>query len=985
MKKIRLIFALLLVFAFSVSAGIVSALAADSDSAHVIRMELDLQNTVKWEKGEGDEGDVPVAGEADRIFYIASPFGDSFSSQGVKLREGDRIRYSFYTPTPLEGMGGLEMQIYGIDSAGKGVWRNISAMFGDEKIVDENGMSAFLMDDITTYLGNGWYERSFEFPAQIYDKYTEITLWHLWLAGAVKTDEAKALKDEGKNLVMYYKNFEIVNATGNVQSIYNESSGGAPFSNWEGFTFGNENLNIPNDEEHGGERFPAYGDTAFYFVAGGDLYLEEVSDPDPITIELNQSRIFLSIGNSYTLDDLLSYVKTDGVTVSGIAAPDGTDCMPEEGESFTPQAEGTYTITFRKTAGEGASAQTVVYNCPASAYPADKPVILEDELPAGDDGVTGEKYYLPEVLAYVGGERTRETEITVQRADGTAMTVESDENGKYFVPTLRTETDYTITYTAAGDYDKTGENTWEKSVTVHVIDNDIPTVDFSAWQKNIEIGSTFRLPEIIVNDISDGTLELTYDNKTNGKLSADFKVFDSRGAEVAVSDSGTIRPTLSGSYTLWVTATDSHGNTREYEYVFTVDAIENAVYSAYMHVSEDSRAEGQRKFFMATTHSTYSDYVTIQAGDKLVFDVYTETPMPGIGSFSGQIHEGGNSWPFFHDFYGTGADALKDSNGESMEPTADISHRLQDGNGNPVWYHREVELGENMIGKNIAHFSPIIDTTSACGEEIEVLYRNVYILRRGGTKVPVLPGDSPIDPVVWNKDGADSADLSATLDPTPVLLTQFITADPQLGHDIHIGKDIVYDYMNSATVPVLSLKITDSSGTEYPVTETKTGYVFNTGKEGTYTVSVEVLHGSRIYTFEHVFTLADDEFPVITLGEYSETVAAGSDFRLPEVTLSDNITPADEMSYTVVAYRNGQPVNIEDNTIKNVEAGQYMLVYTCSDVAGNETVLSVSINVEEGGGCGSAISAGSIILAVMAVAAAALIVLKAKRRYTDEK
>ena len=83
MKKIRLIFALLLVFAFSVSAGIVSALAADSDSAHVIRMELDLQNTVKWEKGEGDEGDVPVAGEADRIFYIASPFGDSFSSQGV--------------------------------------------------------------------------------------------------------------------------------------------------------------------------------------------------------------------------------------------------------------------------------------------------------------------------------------------------------------------------------------------------------------------------------------------------------------------------------------------------------------------------------------------------------------------------------------------------------------------------------------------------------------------------------------------------------------------------------------------------------------------------------------------------------------------------------------------------------------------------------------------------------------------------------------
>ena len=952
MKKRQGIIALLLICIVALGMSVTSVFGAET-SAHIIRMELDLQNTVRWENAEGETD--PVATGTDKIFYIASPFGDNFSSQGVKLEQGDRIQYCFYTPTPLAGMGGLEMQIYGIDKAGKGVWRNVSGWIGEEQIKDENGMSAFLQDDITQYLGNGWYQRSFEFPTQMYEKYTDIVLWHVWLAGAVDTQQAKAMKDEGRNLVMYYKNFAIVDQDGKVQNIYNEESGGASFSNWEGFTFGNESLNIPNEDPNGGTRFPAYGDTTYYFVAGAQMHLEEVSDPNPLSIQMKQETILLSVSREYTKDELLSYVQTDGVTLEQITDPDGENCTPADGEKFVPQTEGKYVLTFQKVSGE----EKVVYNCSVNVYPADKPIILEENLPAETSGVAGEKYYIADVFAYVDGVCDRATKASVERADGTPMEVESDENGTYFIPTVRMATSYTITYTAEGEYAQSGEKTWEKSIVIEVVDMDIPTVDFSTWQKTIEIGMTFQVPGLKVSDPSDGELILSKASDSNGGLTASLKILDSLGREIEISEEGTIRPIISGTYTIQVVCTDSHDNTREYEDYFTVDAIEDAVYSAYMKVSQDSRAQGQRKYFMATTHSTFSDYVTVQQGDKLIFDVYCETPMAGIGSFSGQIYAGGNSWPFIHEFYGTGETALKDSNGESMEPSADISDRLTDTMGNPVWYHREVELSEELVGKNIAHFSPIIDTTDACGEEIEVLYRNVYLLRRGGTKVPILPAETPLDPVVWYKDGADFAALSATLDPTPVLLTQFITAEPKLGYDINIGKDMVFDYVESKVIPLESVKVVDAAGKEYPLSETATGYVFNTLREGTYTLVFRIVKDGKAYTLEHSFTLEDNEDPVITPKEYSETVKAGSDLKVPEVTLSDDITSADELQLAVQVFLDGQEIELPaDQTLKNVQPGRYMFVYTCTDAVGNEATLTINIEAtEDGGGCDSALTA----------------------------
>ena len=71
-----------------------------ADSPNAIRLEVNIAGIDKEE----------AAGK-DRLFYGASPFGTGINGLNLQLKPGSKIAYDFYTPTPLAGMGGFEVQL----------------------------------------------------------------------------------------------------------------------------------------------------------------------------------------------------------------------------------------------------------------------------------------------------------------------------------------------------------------------------------------------------------------------------------------------------------------------------------------------------------------------------------------------------------------------------------------------------------------------------------------------------------------------------------------------------------------------------------------------------------------------------------------------------------------------------------------------------------------------------------------------------------
>lgn len=921
MKRKTIIFILTIIFMFSLGLGVVSGFAENAQATNIIKAELNLQDeNIDW----------TTANQKDKIFYVASPFSSTLSSQKLNLRKGDRIKYCFYTPTPYAGMGGLEIQIYAKDALGKDHWINVSSLFKKEGICDENGMSAFLVDDTVAMLGNGWYERSFAFPDEIF-QYQSVQIAHIFIAGAVNRAELATLKESNSSLVMYYKNLEIVSEN-TTTNIFNEYTGGAYFESWLSFNF-DDNSVTANE----------YKGATYYFAIADKMSLSLTSDPNPISIKLNQPEVFFNVGTEYSL---LDFIASQGVTVESVKYENGENCQIS-GDVFIPLEEGVYTVTYIAQDGD----RKISFPCDIIAYAADTPVILNADMPEGKDGVAGQKYYLPTVYAYYQGEKNYATEISVV-CDKTSIEVSSDGNGTYFIPIEKLSATYTVTYKAKD---------FTKSVDIKIIDYDYPVADFSAWIKNIEIGSEYVLPEISITDPSDGVIE-----------DFEIEVYNSREEKIEITD-GKIYPTVSGAYTVKVTCTDSDGNEKQYEHVFAVDEIADAVYSVKLKIGENDRASGKIKRFMATTQRIYTELIPIENGDKLVFDVYTETPMAGIGSFSGQLFEGGTSWPFIHTYYRSSD--IKDTNGYSMVPTTDISEMLTDNNGDPVWYHREVPLTGELVGKYIAHFSPIIETSLACGEEITVLYRNVYLLRRGGTKIPILPGTRPLDVGVWETTGIQSAYFNATLDPTPVLLTQFLPDKAETGENVYIGKEVVFDYHKNKAISY-DLKVLDANNNEIDVSVSKVEPYFNSKKSGVYTLRFTFLSDGKGYTLEHKVTLKDTIPPVITLGEYKSEVKKGSNFSIPTATISDAVTEQSQLAITVKVFLDSREVTVVDNVIQNASVGRYMIVYTCRDTDGNESVERIYIEAVEKSGCQSAITFNHLTFALAITFVAVITVLK---------
>lgn len=123
-----------------------------------------------------------------------------------------------------------------------------------------------------------------------------------------------------------------------------------------------------------------------------------------------------------------------------------------------------------------------------------------------------------------------------------------------------------------------------------------------------------------------------------------------------------------------------------------------------------------------------------QPGDKLVYEVFSPTPVAGLGLVDGQFQ---TTWKDLSTHF-IERD-LKDTAGDSMKPETNLASKISNG-----WHRREFVLDEiltnpNLTGPFLCHFVLGIKITAPVNySAVVVYYRNIHIERANGSKVYIL-------------------------------------------------------------------------------------------------------------------------------------------------------------------------------------------------------------------------------------------------------
>lgn len=853
-----------------------------------------------------------------RLFSLFAPFNSKgYGYTTFAISDGAVLSYEFYSSEPLSGVGGVELQIKYNNKKGATIYGYLSNKLDGSGVKDDKGYGVSFFEDLTEDLGNGWYKREIKINyADIASDITALYLEHFFVAFCPTVEEINGLKENGRESVeLCYKNIKFTSISGKTTTVFDGTEKCMIMPEfWHDFKFEPHSIGYGDK----GIGLDIFDPLTNYDASEDDTFsvnmsVKEAVNPLTIIENLENNRYFTQ--TQYNFKELVSTNKSGAtITVESITSQNGNSILSDTA-TFTDA--GKYKV---KLVAELNAERAILY-ADIQVYDIKEPVFIEEETAKFlTEWVAGDRYEFPEIVAYVGESVTRPVSIKVFAPNGE----EFECDGEGFTPTKKIEGEYKICLTAVNEgIERTAY------ITVKVIDKDKPVFADEQFDFELLIGQWITIPNIKATDLTDGVIDVE-----------SITVINPLGQEVVLND-GSFLVNYSGEYKIVASVTDADGNTVNKTVYKTAKQGREDTFVLRAYVEQANRKKGVRKFLHLSLYSSENSIFTFSQGDRICYDVYSTTPMAGIGGVSGQItgNYAGTSWPFWHTLYGE----MVDKNGYSAMPTTDLTNAITDGNGNPVWYQREIPISIDLLGANTGLFSIVIDTTSACGEYIEVFYRNFRIEREDGRVVNILPSSMEVLPKVWETLNIEDNVLVAAISDKPVILEELLPTNVQLGEQVFVSDRVVYDY-NAHSLLGVSTFITDPTGKKVDATKRSGGYVFVPVKQGKYTVTyVDANNNEYVYKISAL----DETPPVIEIGEYQKTCEKGNLFTMPSIEITDVGTAYEYLDISIKCFSSSGEVEIIDGKVLMDKVGTYTIVVEVVDAGENETYQTLRITCEE--------------------------------------
>lgn len=909
-----------------------AALPADAKNAIKISIDTDAENFKSQYAEDIADDAYLVYGTAPLPATSNVDGGYSFKSNRIGSWWNPwtdiTISFDFWTNHFMPGMNGVGV-----------LYENSWSFSKNTEVLDQNGYTATSLDE--TYLsqyGNGWVHREFTIPAVESNLVVD-----MWFTTALKVGDLKELPGR---LDMYYTNLKV------------------RYNNQEIDLFGSDNSVFTVEE---------INKTANYQKVEDSYTLKEWGVVEGLGwdglysmtgVPCRRATEARSISAINTLPQIAEITSTIPASlVAGIeynvlgyaqsSEPIVVESLKLEGvelditganfNAYTFEESGQYTIVF-KTSKDGNDARLKKTFSVASAS---TPVFDNDDirLAVPATGYAHEPIKLGKVNAFVNGVKDFPATPVVRNSSDEPFQVTEVADGFTFQPVQKKADTYIVYYTATNE----GYTTNSAERIVSVSDIDKPVIDFSGLTP-FDVGTIYNVSDIkdsiAVTDRSDGTLNVQ-----------SISIIDPLGKEM-VNENGKFMAKYSGKYTINARSeADAEGNITELSVQIGTNQSEGLVLTQIVEVPEEYRAEGITK--SGRSQVWHTDY-TLSLGDRIVYDVMAYTQfddgtygfIPGVGGLGGQIN---GTWEMIDTLFDS-TESL-DVAGDSMARTTDLSSKLHDDNGKPVWYTREykVKAGDAVIyGNQFWHFATTFETNAAVGSKIVTMIRNAVIYdAEGEVKGTLWNGTQPVQDE-WKTENSNVGKvyIGATVDVTPIPISGKIPNIAGFGATVSFPKGLMKDPQTD-TVLDATVIVKDPTGQEVTLSETTASYSFVATVLGKYKVVVSATNGEFTTTNEYEIVVSDLIKPEISINTNEDSYVVG-DTIVTTVIISDNHTQFSSLKDAGVSVsKDGEVIEATITTTDNgftisfeaLEKGSYIITTYATDASNNETVETLTIEV----------------------------------------
>ena len=583
-----------------------------------------------------------------------------------------------------------------------------------------------------------------------------------------------------------------------------------------------------------------------------------------------------------------------------VKSPSG-EILPQKGGRFETAEVGEYKIEYEAIGGVASATETVKIK--VEAY--------TDSLQYNSTGeniqsraVTGSVVFAL-FGKYAGGVGDL-IESTVLKFGEEELPLKQSEKGSYFIPEKRGE--YTITYTAT---DFIGDEKYEER-TVSVEDSDIPVLAKASLPASAIEGETMEFP------LCDGVLY-----KNGAKYYLPVKTtFD--GTDV--SDLMRVENPVTGEHTI------------VYECVNPAEPTKKAIHSFQLTVK--SKLTDEQKKAGARLFDNYFDFenckpftsnareygVKIGAGtEKAKFSFSRELPLAylnfDIGTTSGPAK------------YGEINCVITDSKWAEDCVIVKIK-RLNTYKSLWISYDEEKKsIVDADTGTILVTIESYADGRAFEGFKSGKAYISFEVSRVRNDI------DFTLKRVGSNVITTDSIDYAS---PTFLPNSEYKALGvAYIGHTVIFPKMEAFDLLDKNVT--VKLKITDGEGNT--VYEGDGGYALKIEKSGEYAAEYTVRdsNGNRKTQLSTIY-VADIEAPQITVSGIKANVKVGEEISLPAAEITDNATPAEEITSYIYVLKGNNRKQLIEGTYKFTEAGEYKIRYVAFDAYQNYTVVEFTVH-----------------------------------------
>ena len=191
----------------------------------------------------------------------------------------------------------------------------------------------------------------------------------------------------------------------------------------------------------------------------------------------------------------------------------------------------------------------------------------------------------------------------------------------------------------------------------------------------------------------------------------------------------------------------------------------------------------------------------------------------------------------------------------------------------------------------------------------------------------------------------------------PVISAKNCAGQRKLNDKVVLQPAVYVDVLSPSVAGNLKIKVVDSEGQvvtadDGTVLDGKADaakeYTFTVTKYGNYRVTYTVSDQSMNSAFlPLLIVVADDVKPVVTITEKHVTVPYLTAYTFDNFTVSDNVTPTEELKVTVVVYDKSFSVISVGKTFDANYVGDYLVYVYCADTAGNSSYATFTLTVPE--------------------------------------